>query len=100
MDESLKEVYVECVGAFGWGEVDVEYAADGDSTRVDKEGGECYTFIHSRVMLQATLSYLKSIVHFAGPAFWGPEYPPPILEEGGIRFKSAMAWTRIAFKVL
>jgi hypothetical protein len=25
-------------GGFWWGEVDVEYAADGDSTRVDEEG--------------------------------------------------------------
>jgi hypothetical protein len=65
-----------------------------------KREGECHIFIHSRVMLQATLSYLKSIVHFAGPAFWGPEHPPLILDGGGIRFKSAMAWTRIAFEVL
>ena len=76
MDESLKEVYVECVGVFGWGEVDVEYATDGDSTRVDKEGGECYTFIPLQSNAPSNLELPEMRSPFRRSSFLGPRIPP------------------------
>ena len=45
-----------------------------------RKESECYTFTSSRVMLQEILSSLKSMVHSAGPAFWGRGHPPLILD--------------------
>jgi hypothetical protein len=79
VDESSKEIYVECVGDFLDMLMSNMPPMETQLVLMKKES-ECHTFIRSRVMLQAILSYLKSIVHSAGPAFWGPEHPPLILD--------------------
>jgi hypothetical protein len=78
-DESSKETYVECVGDFL--EKLMSNMPPMESLLVlMKKESDCHTLIRTRVMLQAILNYLRSIVHSAGPAFWGPEHPPMILD--------------------
>ena len=77
-DESSKEIHVECVGDFL--DVLMSNMPPMETQLVLKKESKCHTFIRSRVMLQVALSYLKSIAHSAGPAFWRPEHPTLILD--------------------
>ena len=79
IDESSKQTYVECVGDF-LDKLMSNMPSMESRLLLMKKESDCHTLIRTRVMLQAILNYLRSIAHSAGPAFWGPEHPPMILD--------------------
>ena len=96
VDESSKDIYLECAGCF----LDKVDAADGDSAHADEEG-ERMPYLHP-LQSNAPSNLELPVKHspFRRSSFLGARTPTITLEEGGIRFKSAMAWARITFKVL
>jgi hypothetical protein len=78
-DASSKELYVECVGDF-LAKLMSNMPPMESQLILMKRESDCHALIRTRLMLQAILSYLRSILHTAGPAFWGPEQPPMLID--------------------